>query len=248
MESIVVIKTFFEKYKSKRLTLFKNKTERDKTDFSRILLETSVIKERADFITKQNPNFYNIFYILKGATRDEERTHSPFLADLLNIDGLHNQGDLFYLDFLNQLNLKDPNRFKPSKKFFFQVELEKWIGNGSIDIFISYHSPERNFAIAIENKICADDQDKQLERYYYFLKSVYSDKFLLIYLTPNGKQPQIPKSITQDLFDKILEDEILYLASYEKHIIKMLESTLNDIESSKVRMINEQYIQIIKSL
>ncbi len=247
MESFL-IKRFFEKYKSKRLALFENKTEKDKTNFSRILSETSAIKERADVIAKRDPSLYNIFKIIKGATRDEERTHSPFLADLLNIDGLHNQGDLFYLDFLNQLNLKDSNRFKPSKKFFFQVELEKWVGNGSIDIFISYHSPERNFAIAIENKIYALDQDKQLERYYYFLKSIYSDNFLLVYLTPNGKQPQIPKSITQDLFDKILGDEILYLASYKKHIIKMLESTLNEIESAKIRMINEQYIQIINSL
>jgi hypothetical protein len=77
---------------------------------------------------------YNIFHILRNIYKDEERTHSPFLAHLLNPNGEHKQGFLFFNEFIKTLKLK--KNITINETDFIKVETEKNTDDGSIDIII----------------------------------------------------------------------------------------------------------------
>jgi len=117
-------------------------------------------------ISKLTGADFNVFKILKVA--EDEVRHSAFLAELLDPNGTHGQGETFLKLFVDDsLNIKDFN-FKTAT-----VEVEKPIGGvsettgGRIDIFIDDQNGNH---IIIENKIYADDQENQLIRYYNYSK------------------------------------------------------------------------------
>jgi len=238
---------FFEKYKKYNLHVTEKKIISKKETYKQLIHGFESINSTITTYEKQVASTYNIFWLLKNIYKDETRTHSPFLADLLNINGEHKQKDLFYNQFLSILNLEEKIKFAPTIPRLQIVEIEKWTGNGSLDILISYFDKEKRFAIAIENKIYAEDQPKQLERYYNYLYSLY-ENFLLVYLTPHGHKPAIPYSINNELYEKLTKDKILILASYDKEISVLIETTIGQIQAQKVHQIVSQYLEIIKSL
>lgn len=247
METTSQLIDFFEKYKNYNLDVTNNKIISKKEAYKQLILGYESINSTITTYERQVASKYNIFWLLKNIYKDETRTHSPFLADLLNINGEHKQKDLFYNQFLNILNLKEKRKFTPTIPRLQIVEIEKWTGNGSIDILISYFDKEKRFAIAIENKIHAEDQPKQLERYYNYLNSLY-ENFLLVYLTPHGHKPATPYSIDNELYGKLIKDKILILASYDKEISDLIGNTIGQIQAQKVNQIVSQYFEIIKSL
>ena len=122
---------------------------------------------------------YNIFEVMH-AQADEVYTHSAIIASLLNPKYNHGCESAFLKIFVD--NLKE---FLPNASFKFDTDLEKChvyveynIGNlssdretgGRLDIIIE--SEKRDKAIIIENKIYADDQDKQLYRECRLILSV----------------------------------------------------------------------------
>ena len=247
METTSQLIDFLEKYRRFDLQLNERKINSKKEAFNQLINGFESINSTINFFEKKIASAYNIFWILKNVYKDETRTHSPFLADLLSINGEHRQNELFYNEFLNILDIGDKLKFTPSIKSLQKVEIEKWTGNGSIDILISYFDKEKRFAIAIEDKIYAEDQPKQLERYYSYLDSLYDD-FLLVYLTPKGHKPAIPDSIDKELYEKLTKDKRLVLASYDKGITTLIANTLGLIQAPKVQQIVSQYLEIIKSL
>ncbi|OFX71613.1 MAG: hypothetical protein A2X12_08925 [Bacteroidetes bacterium GWE2_29_8] len=250
METTSQLIAFFEKYKDYNLHVTKQKIISKKETYKQLIHGFESINSTIANYEKQVASTYNIFWLLKNIYKDETRTHSPFLADLLNINGEHKQKDLFYNQFLSLLNIEEKIKFTPTIPHLQIVEIEKWTGNdslGRLDILISYFDKEKRFAIAIENKIYAEDQPKQLERYYNYLKSLY-DNFLLVYLTPHGHKPAIPYSISNELYEELTKNKILILASYDKEISVLIESTIEQIKAQKVHQIVSQYLEIIKSL
>lgn len=188
--------------------------------------------EKMAYLTGRN---FNIFDVL-GLSANEVRTHSAFLAELLNPEGSHGQRDKYLSLFVDRLSLK-----KPFKSEDATVYCEKYIGQvsedgksgGRIDLLIKNKNGQQ---IIIENKIYASDQPNQLLRY----DKAYPDA-ALFYLTLEGGEPS-----AVSLGGKSFQVETI---SYDKDIIPWLELCMK--ESASLPVIREtlhQYINLIKNL
>lgn len=144
---------------------------------------------------------FNIFSILR-LERNEFKTHSNFIFELLNHQGSHNQGNLFLKLFLEQvLQLSDYGNIEKVKAH--QEYLTK--KHRKIDFVIE----TEKYQIGIEMKIDAKDQDMQLADYMIELKRAKKIE-KLYYLTLNGKEASE---------DSIGDNEINYtLLSFEDDI------------------------------
>jgi hypothetical protein len=157
-------------------------------------------------LTGENFNLFNIL----GLSTAEVRTHSKFIAELLDPQGSHGQGAV-YLDLFLKRSDIGPDKFNPKRA---SVVVEQGIGlvdnvkctGGRIDIMLTDH----NRRILIENKIHAGDLDKQLLRYHNFDKNA-----VLVYLTLDGKAPD-ETSTGGKKFDYIR-------LSYGKQILQWLD-------------------------
>ena len=169
--------------------------------------------------------------------RDEARLHTRFIGYLLNPRSDHYQGDKFLKLFFDVLDIKEPTDG-------FTVEKEKNIGKvdwenvdgGRIDLLIS---SSKKIAYAIELKIYAGEQQKQLERYRNFLnRKFYNEKSMVYYLTLMGSE-----SYYHNGFEKYKS------ISFSKHILDWLERCrLASIDQPLIRETLTQYIANIKRL
>ena len=163
-----------------------------------------------------NGDLYNIFDVLNLKT-NEVRTHSAFLASLLNPKGNHGMKDAYLRAFVKNV-IKD-NSFKfITKKADVYVEYSIGTYNadktegGRIDILIS--SGEN--AIIIENKIYADDQENQIIRYCNYAERMFKNGKIL-YLTLFGNQASSYSA------NELVADEDYFPISYESDILDWLK-------------------------
>jgi hypothetical protein len=132
---------------------------------------------------------FNIFRILDRFD-DEENGHSAFIAELLTPKGKHGHKDLFLNLFIGCLIDENELAFGHLRSLYFgieanyQIKTEVVTRNGRIDILIR----SNKLSIAIENKIYAEDQPKQLQRYKEYLNELKTEN-ILIYLTLYGDEP-----------------------------------------------------------
>lgn len=209
--------------------------------FDKLLKEIrSTLKQNREIEKLSGENF-NLFILLEKH-KDEVKTHSAFISELLNPEGSHGLGRVFLELFLKMLidnnYLKDNaiNNLDNTK-----VEIEKYVGgvldiNSRLDIYIS----NKNVQICIENKIYAKDQEKQLERYIDFLNRDKVKDNLLIYLTLFGKEYS----------NSNLEKDSDYICiSYKKEILHWLKDCLKEsVQYPILRETIAQYINLIKNL
>lgn len=136
-----------------------------------------IIKKNTEEINKTGKGF-NLLSIL-GMENNERYTHSNIIAELLNAKGSHTFGNTFFKLFLEELNITDFNISN------YQVITEEYVGiqlgvRTFLDIVIKDKITGK--VILIENKIWADDQPFQIERYY----EAYKGNILkLFYLNVN---------------------------------------------------------------
>lgn len=106
--------------------------------------------------------------------RNNEVALSRYLGLLLDVQGVHGQGELFLRGLLQRLERPG---FEPHD--LLRVELEKRTHSGRyLDIYLEF----RGGVIGIENKPWAADQNKQLEDYAGFLQaSAHGGEWLLVY-------------------------------------------------------------------
>lgn len=218
----------------------------DERQVIQLLKQVSTIDDAYKIVKQNTGEDFNVFSIL-GMETAEVKTHSKFIAELLNPQGSHLQGEVFLKIFIEYLNnLKDDNdntflsdliNIVPEKS---KVILEKHIGQktetegGRIDIAIEDASKN---VIFIENKIYAGEQEGQMLRYFNHGQNY--PKCHLIFLTLKGDEYiSLPKEIGT-----------AYCLSYEKHIIGWLE--LCKKEAVNLPILREgigQYINLIKKL
>jgi len=188
----------------------------------KVIVKASIEKEAR----RKRGELFNIFDVL-GVSSSEVRTHTAFLAELLNPNGSHGLGSFPLQSFISIINSSIPFEFDSKS---VQIRKEKSIGiidtnydnGGQIDILIE----SGRSAIIIENKIYAGDQRKQLLRYYRYAKSHYED-FVLLYLSLDKHSPS-DSSITIDK-DKKLEDGIdFFRISYKDHIVTLLDKCIRE--------------------
>lgn len=141
--------------------------------------------------------YFNVFENLHF-TRPEEHLHTPFLRMLLDKDANHGVGKGFLEAFLNMVKKELKHDFQYDINSSHVEYQDVYLGNkeisedgtstgGKIDILLH---DDKKHAIIIENKFDrygnpAQDQEKQLERYYNYGKKY--EGFILIYLTPSGQ-------------------------------------------------------------
>ncbi|MFP7635195.1 PD-(D/E)XK nuclease family protein [Pseudomonas veronii] len=106
--------------------------------------------------------------------RNNEVALSRYLGLLLDVKGVHGQGELFLRSLLQRLECTG---FEPQD--LLRVRLEQRTHSGRyLDIYLEFHGG----VIGIENKPWAADQDKQLEDYASFLESsARGGQWLLVY-------------------------------------------------------------------
>ena len=132
----------------------------------------------------------------------DENRMSDVLADLLQPNSVHGQGDLFLSALVGHLR-KDEATHAAMKRILpgdptwpnTLVTREVLTTRSShapqwrIDIVISMRVGGKSTAIAIENKPSARDQPGRLDVYAEHLQKKYEGRYLLLYLTPDGKEP-----------------------------------------------------------
>lgn len=223
-----------------------------------LLDQVSTIKKAYDLVAENTGEKFNLFSIL-GMESSEVKTHSKFLAELLDVKGSHLRGSLF-LDLFMQYCAVKINKKNALGHYFSDLKLgadnsktavEYYIGKveegtveynfddakgGRIDILVW----NNKYALIIENKIYAGEQDHQLIRYSNFgLKQGFKN-YLMIYLTLDGAPPTSCK--ISDL------DKILCL-SYKEDIINWLEQCkMEVVDYPTIREGISQYITLLKKL
>ncbi len=206
--------------------------------------EKNLLDKVLDVITKHadkeklRAESFNVFSVLGFETK-EDRTHSAFIAELLDPKGSHLMESLFLDLFLKDLGLSDfiSSQEAGVKREFNigAIDSDRRTG-GRIDILITDNTGK---TISIENKIYAKDQDHQIERYVNYNKAENK----VLYLTLDGSEPSEkssgPYKSPQD-FECI---------SYERDIISWLEECLE--KSYKHPILREsirQYVILLKKL
>ncbi|BCZ45833.1 hypothetical protein psyc5s11_19000 [Clostridium gelidum] len=202
-----------------------------------LLREATLIKEADKIIKanslakKQNDIGFNIFTTL-NIERDEVFTHSNMIYALLNPKGIHGMGDTYLKLFLAEIGIS-----KNFLTYSWAVEREWIFENGRIDFFLKCEK----MCIAIEMKIDARDQDKQLFRYEEYSKGINSN-YLIYYLTLNEKDPsdQSAKGIDRRYFKCI---------TFKVHILNWLKACLAATnENMAPYNFIKQYLYLIQKL
>ena len=190
----------------------------------------SLINKKHKILNSSKEDF-NIFSILRNDF-DEVNLHSKFISELFKNS---NYGKIFLNLFLESLELN--NIVIKDFKIFTEYSIKY---SGRIDILIKLiDNKNKKKAIIIENKIYADDQEEQLNRYYNSLLSenYQSDEIEMVYLTLYGNDPSersvraLPKKVKENIKN----------ISYQKNIIKWIENCIKEV--AQVPMIRETLVQ-----
>lgn len=198
--------------------------------------QISIKAKEAELAARLTGENFNVFKILSLST-NEVRTHSAFIAELLNPRGSHGQGTLYLDRFLSQFGIAG-HEFDSKRS---KVEIEFHIGGidtknstgGRIDILLTDASTNR---IMIENKIYAGDQHEQLLRYHR-----YDPKATLFYLTLSGNEPSEYSTGKQDFPFRLI--------SYKDDLLEWLNECYKcSVGLPSVRETIFQYICLIRQL
>lgn len=179
-----------------------------------ILQKVKTVVTHHKELTKIKGEEFNIYNIL-NLRSNEVRTHSSFIAELLNPEGSHLLGSVFLEAFLNSLSTEELKKHLDISST--NILVEYYIGainrntttGGRIDILLK---DGLGNTISIENKIDAGDQEFQVERYYNFNK----DKNKVIYLSKHGDAPSVESS------GELTVETDYHVIGYNKEIIDWL--------------------------
>ena len=138
-------------------------------------------------LDRQLARRFNVFDYLSTS----EVGLSTIVADLLNPEARHGQGTLFLRTLLGELTeiRHRPQLDVDSTKRISVVTERVITKKRRLDISVEIPGSDGPYCLAIENKPYAGDQRNQVKDYLAFLKHEYSDRFLLIYLSPTGQGP-----------------------------------------------------------
>ena len=226
------------------------------------------VKEEVSKKIEKLPPQFNLLENIRNKNSNNslqrfETYNSDLLHYLLNIkreninftklflEYLQNEKKLKFDFDLNKINYKN---IKVDKEYYTTVKIEEEgiEKNGRIDILIHCNinnkETKKSFAIIIENKINADDQDKQLERYYKYISKTkgYGNNVYVIYLTPIIKPPK-EYSLSEKYIKKVGEKfkNITHgdIGRWLENILKNKE--YNFLHKNNFRLLKSALIQII---
>ncbi len=211
----------------------------DLKNITNLLHQVNTISKYNKELARLNGENFNIFSIL-GMESDENKTHSRFIAELLNPKGSHDLGAIFLELFLKQIDLNTVSLDSNNTNVFIEKSIGKTNyldkSGGRIDIALI---DDKNHSIYIENKIYANDQNAQIERYY----NHNTDKSTVLYLTLLGNEP------TQKSKGNLVSGTDFHCISYKYTIVEWLEKCVKEASTQPVlRETIKQYIILINKL
>ena len=199
-------------------------------------------------LRKQEMPDFNVFNMLGIARREVVAT--AMWKDLLDPKGSHEQGDLFLRPFLELLD----NKLKYMGEDYYAyatLPIDSWATSaeefvrkvqtkdkdGRVDVYLK--NVNNYSAVAIEYKIDADDQERQVSRYYDHLKKQKFKKFHVVYITPTGAMP------SQFSLGEMDERKVVCM-SIQYELVPMLnEIQRENIQlPKKLRYFLENYIEV----
>lgn len=203
-----------------------------------LLSSTKAIVLQNEEATKKRGEDFNIFSVL-GMESSETKTHSGMLVALLDPKGNHYQETTFLKLFLEEIGYdygsENLSQVKVKAEHHLGTITEDYMSGGFIDILISLPSGK---AIAIENKIYAGDQPKQLYRYSLYKNGLCE----LYYLNLYGSKPSTVSSHT-------LQDSDYKIITYRNQIIEWLEKCMEAVKAGSIIETSiRQYYILIKQL
>ena len=207
-------------------------------NFAQLRISLARLQDEAEKHNQQAASGFNVFELL-GVVHDEVRTHSAFLADLLDPDGAHGQKHLFLKSFLRMCARKHPEfplPADPVARGLWFIKQEKVTPYGCMDLVVT--CPDLGFLLVIENKVMAGEQEQQLKRYSDWMETQrqhYAHR-ALVYLTPSGRESDSSA------------DCRYFKLSYHDDIYAWLDSALADVQAPRIRETVAQYMEVIASL
>ena len=192
------------------------------------LLECKQITAQHTEARKNRRRSYNIYQLLD--ITDKEVQMCRILADLLDPDGVHDEGIKYLKVFFDTvLHIDLPDSVLRDAK----VEREYPIINKRrIDIVIDYQGG----FIPIEVKINAEDMKSQCYDYYHFARKTDPDTFV-VYLTRNGCMPSA-YSLTGEKGDR-LDEKYIHCISFEGDILSWLDKIKRIADENMVPMLEQ---------
>ena len=181
-----------------------------------------------------NSNEFSVFQYIDF----HEVLMSTIFKDLLNPRGKHGQGSLFLDEFLSLLEIENPvltERFS----IITEALTSHLDSNRRIDILLNWSN---KFAIGIENKPYAIDQENQLSDYSKQLSKEFNDNYVLVFIS---NRPPDESSIEKDMLQSLIEQN-KYVHIDFNDIIKWLETSKGKVESQKIIYYIEDLIGQIK--
>lgn len=239
-----LLQTFLPALVQKRKALESAALESKKRQITNLVGQLIPIQERVDQFRQSYAPGFNVFGLLRYG-HYETRLHTPFLFSLLSPWGSHQLGHRFLELFIDQL-FETPIPYPEMKHFELREELPvgEW---GQIDLFISFKWKNKQYCIAIENKINAVDQEHQLERYYQYMDKHFPHAIKkLVYLSKSGKYPS-DYSLRNELLNRYLQQDILYLRSYKSDMVRWIDQLMLESTPDVVKFTLQQYKQTINA-
>lgn len=123
-----------------------------------------------------------------------ENPSSHILAFFLDPRQSHGQGQVYLRAFEKLVCSPTAPPLMSPAQLPDHVQSELAVKEGRIDVVVEYPG----FCIAIENKLWAGDGDGQVDRYTTYLQRKYPSSHVLVYLTPDGREPDGSSKKTGD--------------------------------------------------
>lgn len=202
----------------------------DKKD---ILYNLKLIYDRHKILDESKSDF-NIFQAIANPY-DEMNLHSKFIYTILNEK---KYGYEFLLSFLENIGLDLHGDINKSS---IKIEREKAGLDGRLDLYIEFRANDELYSIAIENKIYAGDQNKQLDRYLDYLDAINKGKEkYLYYLTLDGHDPS---SESCSNLSKVIN------ISYSENILNWIGEAISiSAKEAKLREVLVQYEELLEKI
>jgi hypothetical protein len=230
---------FFERYRAYAERITDDCLKDATANFEKMKVDITLLRKVDDHENHEKAPGFNIFKIL-GLSTEEVRTHSAFLANLLNPKGTHGQGDIFLKELFRVCHSKGGSDICIDEidSRYWRVEIEKWMPWGRMDIVVSNSNQKNGTLIVIENKIFALEQEDQLSRYWKWMNTQRRHYHcqILVYLTLSGKHA-------------ITGNQTNYIPlSYKDDICDILSNSQSNIKPLRVRETIHQYVALVKEL
>ncbi len=236
---MITLDNFYSDLK-KALDSYRSEYQRRLSGFYSVLNQTLHSHREA---TRRLDHFLSTGFNVFKVIRPNENRLSEIIADLLDPFGSHGQQYKFLNAFLEVIERSDLKGIELSKVDREVPTYNYENPDRRIDIVVEFE--KKAFGLGIENKKTDDgDREGQLEAYCCHLNKTYESRFCLLYLTPEGGDPD-ESSISRNCREELKRNGKLICISYRHHILKWIEECCQLCESDRFRWFLRDFMYYI---